>query len=196
MFHLTDKLVESIEINGISYDVDMSFDNILRLNDMLNDDQLDDVTQIFLGIQLLFSGPLNMPIEEQAEVFNQAYHVLIGAEAEKEIEYDILGNPMPGQGQSEEDVQDTLYDIKQDAEYIFASFMQDYGIDLFEQQGQMHWCKFKALLSGLSETTKFKKVLEIRQMPLPTGKGSAKHRKEVEEMKKAYELKSSKAVSE
>lgn len=193
MFHLTDKLVESVEINGISYDVDMSFDNILRITDMLNDDQLDDATQIILGIQLLFNEPLDAPIEEQAEIFNQAYTALIGIE-EKEVEYDLLGNPMPGQGEDEE--QEGIYDIKQDAEYIYASFMQDYSIDLLEQQSKMHWYKFKALLNGLSETTKFKKVIEIRQMPLPTGKGSAKHRKEVEDLKKVYELKSDKAVSE
>lgn len=192
MFKLNEKLVESLKVNGKLYKVDMSFDNILRLNDMLNDQQLDDATQILLGIQMLFDDPLETPIEEQVKIFNQAYHALIGADVETEIEYDLLGNPMPQRGEEE---QEKIYDLKQDAEYIYASFWQDYGIDLFEQQGKLHWYKFKALLGGLSETTKFRKVLEIRQMPLPSGKDSSKQRAEIEKLKKAYALKN-KAVSE
>lgn len=186
MFTLTDTLVSSIEINGQIYEVDMAFDNILRLIDMLNDAELDDITQILTGIIMLFGEPLNCPIVEQQEIFNQAYIALIGFEDEKELEYDLLGNLMPGQ---ENEQKDAIYDIHQDAEYIYASFMQDYGIDLIEQQGKLHWYQFKALLAGLSEDTKFKKVLEIRSMPLPTGRGSGKHRQEVEELKKVYALK-------
>ena len=160
MFKLSDKLVSSIEINGKTYGVDMSFDNILRLTEMLNDLELSDEMHILLGIEMLFDDPLEMPIQEEVLAFK--------------------GAP---------------YDLEQDAEYIYASFLQDYGIDLFEQQGKLHWYQFKALLAGLSETTKFKRVLEIRQMPLPTGKNSGKHRAEVEKIKKAYALKN-KAVSE
>lgn len=186
MFSLSNELVNSVEINGLLYEVDMSFDNILRLVDILNDNDLDDLTQILTGIEMLFDQPLNCSIEEQAEIFNQAYTALIGFDDEKELEYDLLGNLMPGQ---ESEQKEAMYDILQDAEYIYASFMQDYDIDLIEQQGKLHWYKFKALLAGLREDTKFKKVIEIRQMPLPTGKGSGKHRKEVEELKKVYALK-------
>lgn len=186
MFSLTDDLVSEIKINGHLHSVDMSFDNILRLIDMLNDDDLNDATQILTGIEMLFDKPLGIPIEEQAEVFNQAYIALVGFEAEKELELDIMGNPMPVQNKEDDG---PIYDMQQDAEYIYASFMQDYGMDLLEQQGKLHWYKFKALLAGLSETTKFKKVLEIRQMELPSGKGSGKQREAVKELKKAYALK-------
>lgn len=192
MFELNKELVESIEINGKIYRVDMSFDNILNLTEMLGDKDLSDEVQILLGIEMLFDDPLEMPIEEQAFVFNEAYHALIGKSAEEDLEYDLLGNPMPQQNEEEFE---QLYDLQQDAEYIYASFMQDYGIDLIEQQGILHWYKFKALLTGLSDNTKFKKVIEIRQMPVPTGKGSSKQRAEVEKLKKAYALKN-KAVSE
>lgn len=189
MFKLTDELVNQIEINGLMYDVDMSFDNILRLIDMLNDNELSDVVQIMTGIQLLFDESLDIPLQEQTEVFHQAFHALIGAKQDDEIEYDIMGNPMPNIS-SESD--EPAYDIGQDAEYIYASFMQCYGIDLFEQQGKMHYYKFRSLLAGLSEDTKFKKVIEIRQMELPSGKGSGKQRKAVEDLKRAYRLKPNK----
>ena len=193
MFKLTDQLVNTVVINGTTYDVDMSFDNVLRLIAMLNDEGLSDAEQIILGMQMLFTEPFKMPLDEQAEIFNRAYVALIGVGTEDEIEYDIAGNPMPKM--MKEDSDGPAYDFEQDAEYIYASFMQDYGIDLFEHQGKMHWYKFKALLAGLSETTKFKKVLEIRQMELPSGPKSGKQRKAVEELKKAYALKG-KAVAE
>lgn len=193
MFKLTDQLVDSIEINGKTYSVDMSYDNILRLTEMLNDPELSDEIQILLGIEMLFDDPLEMPIEEKVLAFKEAFNALVGQSQEEEVEYDIMGNPMPKV--VNEEGSEVSYDLEQDAEYIYASFLQDYGIDLFEQQGKLHWYQFKALLAGLSETTKFKRVIEIRQMPLPTGKNSGKHRAEVEKIKKAYALKN-KAVSE
>lgn len=184
MFSLTKNLVESAEINGKTYNVDMSFDNVLRLIDMLNDALLNDALQVVVGVQMLLDTELDLPIEEQVKVFNELYKQLIGTGVQKEILYDLKGNPMPIQDEDEK--KERLYDFKQDAEYIYASFMQDYGIDLIEQQGKLHWYKFKALLGGLSESTKFRKVLEIRQMPLPK---SGKQRAEVEKLKQTYALK-------
>jgi len=186
MFKLTDTLINEVEINGRMYSLDMSFDNILSLIDMLNDKELDDVTQILTGIEMLVTEPLECPIEEKAEIFFKLYDTLIDGNKEDDVEYDIEGNPMPVQSKEKEV---DIYDIAQDAEYIYASFLQDYGMDLFEQQGILHWDKFKALLVGLRDDTKFKKVLEIRQMPLPKGKGSGEQRKQIEELKKAYALK-------
>lgn len=194
MFSLTNNLIESVEINGNVYSVDMSFDNVLRLIDMLNDDLLMDALQVITGVQMLLDMQLDLPIEEQVTVFNELYKQLIGTNVQKEVLYDLKGNPMPVQLEDEENEQ--LYDFKEDAEYIYASFMQDYGIDLIEQQGKLHWYKFRALLGGLSEGTKFRKVLEIRQTPLPSGKGTSKQRAEMEKLKKAYALKNVKAVSD
>ena len=43
----------------------------------------------------------------------------------------------------------TLY-YEYDGDYIYAAFMQNYGIDLLETR--LHWHKFSALLKGLSGT--------------------------------------------
>ena len=47
-----------------------------------------------------------------------------------------------------------------DSEYIYASFMAVYGIDLFEVD--MHWHKFKALLIGLPDDSKIKQIMAER----------------------------------
>src|SRR5690606_8529568 len=89
------------------------------------------------------------------------------------------------------------YDMEKDAEYIYASFMYDYGIDLFEQQGRFHWKKFKALLADFSYRSMFKWVVAIRSMefPRPT-KYNQKERRQIIELKRAFSLDRAETVEE
>lgn len=176
-------LTNSVEIDGVTYELDLSFDNVLRLVDMLNDDELSDITQIEIGLKMLFGVDLDFKIDKKEEIFHQIFYETIGKEVEDSLPVDIEGNPMPQQKEEK------VYSIKQDAAYIYASFYQDYGIDLYEMQGKLHWEKFKALLSGLKQDTKFKEVINIRTMELPTGKGSEKQRKNIIELQEYYALK-------
>lgn len=185
MFSLAYSLVETTEIDGITYSLDLSFDNVLRLIDMLGDKELSDVVQVETGLVMLLGEELDCDIERKANIFYSLYEKVITTGAKIEQALDIKGNPMPSESSGDE----IVYSLIEDAEYIYASFMQDYGMDLFEYQGKLHWNKFQALLSGLRDDTKFKKVLEIRQMELPTGKGSEKQRKAILDAKKAYALK-------
>lgn len=181
MFSLAYPLDEKAKIGDDTYSLDMSFDNIIRLIEMLGDDELDDAVKVVTGIEMLI-GEVKFDLETQGAIFQQLFEKVISKEAVASP-VDIKGNPMP------KNKEERVYSLVEDAEYIYASFMQDYGIDLFEQQGKLHWEKFKALLGGLKADTKFKEVLQIRQMDLPTGKGSAKEKKRVQEMKDAYKLK-------
>lgn len=183
MLKLNESLPTSISVNGIEYNVDLSFDNVITINEMLNDDELDDITQILTGMELLFEKMPEGDINEIAEIFHKAYNELIGI-GKEEQEYDIKGNPMPSQ--KSKDNNGPSYDLVQDAELIFASFYQYYGIDLHEHFGKMHYYKFRALLNGLGEDTIFQKVVRIRTCDLPKG---AKEREEMTKLKKLYALK-------
>lgn len=175
-------LTETVEIDGKTYKLNLSFDNVLRLIDMLNDKQLDDITQIETGLYMLLGVDIDYPIDKKEEIFYQIFYETIGKEIEENIPVDLEGNPMPQQKEEK------IYSIKQDAPYIYASFYQDYGIDLFESQGKLHWEKFKALLAGLRPDTKFKEIVNIRTMELPIGKGTEKQRKQIKELKEYYRL--------
>lgn len=186
MLDLSIQLDDTVKIDGEKYDVDMSYDNILRLLDMLNDKALTDVEQIVVGLHMLLDTQLDLPLKKQEAVFYEVFTQMIGKGKEADAPVDIEGNPMPAQGQPKSE---RVYSIKQDANYIYASFMQDYGIDLIDAQGELHWYKFQALLEGLRKDTKFKEVIEIRTMELPTGKNTGKQRDAMKKAKKAYELK-------
>jgi len=181
---LFDKLPDSIQVNGKEYAVNMAFDNILHILEMLKDDRLSDGVKVLTGLNMLFEELPDLPFEELIVVWGEAFNALLGQE--QEIEYDLKGNPMPKRSKEEKK---KVFDFSQDSDYIFSSFMQDYGINLFKEQGELHWYEFNSLLNGLSENTKLRKVIEIRQAPFPKGSENAKKREELRKLKKIYELK-------
>lgn len=184
MLQLAYPIDDTVTIDGQEYELDMSFDNVLRLIDLLNDEELNDITQIEVGLQMLLGIELDYDILEKEKIFYELFKSTIGKEAEENQPVDLAGNPMPSNEKDEK-----TYCLKQDADYVYASFMSDYGIDLIEQQGQLHWSKFKALLSGLTDGSKFLRVIEIRTMELPTGKGSQKQKEQIKKLKAQYALK-------
>lgn len=82
-----------------------------------------------------------------------------------------------------------VLDFELDGEYIYASFLQDYGMDLIREQGRLHWKKFIWLFQGLSEGTKIKEVMRIRGMEEPKpNKYNQKEIQMIRELKSYYAL--------
>ncbi|MBP1561886.1 MAG: hypothetical protein J6C96_11695 [Oscillospiraceae bacterium] len=52
------------------------------------------------------------------------------------------------------------YDYGEDADYIYAAFMQQYGDNLIT--ADMHWWEFRAKFMGLTEDTEFVKIMQYR----------------------------------
>lgn len=176
-----------IEINGKVYPVDMSYDNIIRLFDLLEDKTIEELHKVFIGMKMLLD--CNVLKEDETcdlETFIAAFVTIktefIIDKGNGEPLVDLQGNPMP-QPKSKE-----LYSLNHDADYIYASFVQAYGIDLIEVQGELDWRKFNALLQGLPSDTRFKEVVDIRQRPFATGKGSQKENKNLRDLKNMYAL--------
>lgn len=53
-----------------------------------------------------------------------------------------------------------LFDFEKDFGYIYASFLSEYGIDLFDVD--LHWHKFLYLLRALGDESVFKKIIGYR----------------------------------
>lgn len=115
MLSLAYSLTDTVEIDGKEYEIDLSFDNVLRLIDMLNDEELDDIVQIETGLYMLLGIDLDYDIEQKEKIFYEIFKSTIDSEEEKQ-KLDIEGNPMPNVENKEEKV----FSLKQDADYIFA----------------------------------------------------------------------------
>ncbi|GGP16225.1 Gp15 family bacteriophage protein [Oceanobacillus neutriphilus] len=176
---LNDPLVTSFTFNDVEYELDMSFDNILDVFDQMSDENLRVYEKISIGLQLLLDNQeLPASWQERIDLWNYIYDNFILFEEKEPITYDRKGNPMPLPKDEEDDKRHI--DLEQDAEYIYASFLQAYNINLYEKQGSMHWHEFKALLNGLPSNTIMQGIIQIRAWK-PSKHDTPKH---IEDMKK------------
>ncbi|EKZ1454351.1 bacteriophage Gp15 family protein [Listeria monocytogenes] len=188
------------EYEGKEYKLDLAFDNVLRVIDLTEDNSLSDVFRANLAIDVLFADDMPWPrsneedeyanIEEKSLVLIDIFTNYIVKENDDGLLYDIDGNKMPSATNNNDDAEEIAsYSLTQDADYINASFLQDYNIDLLDSRGKMHWYKFRALLESLRDDTTIKTIIGIRQAELPSGKGTEKERNELIKLKNRYKLK-------
>lgn len=178
MFLLTNTFDGKFEYEGETYHVDMSFDNILRLFDLFEDDFFTIYEKIPIALEMLIVeyDKLELDLLEANELYNYLLKEFLWLEDEE------------GEGKK-------VLDFRKDAGVIYASFMAEYGMDLFEQKGRLHWHKFSELLSGLSDESAFKKVVGYRMMEIPSSKTASKeYRKHIREMKKIHSIEEEKTT--
>ena len=160
---LCDPLPDSVEVDGKTYKLTPAFDNVLQMFEQTEGDLTDYEKAEIMLYYLTDNAPLD------ARILTAACDALF---------------PKP-KGEAAQ----KAFDFVQDAELIYAAFWQTYGIDLIEQQGKLHWCKFFALFQGLPENTRFREVVAIRLRPLPEPtKHNAKERQQLLKAKQAVAL--------
>lgn len=152
MLSLTEELTQSIAYQGHEYPIDLSYDNVLRFYQLLDDADFDESEKVIAAFHIFFDEEVPDDPEFLMNVVK-----LLG----DYVSSNPYGNDTEGQ---QGDIAPVRYfSFQQDAEAIYASFMDQYGIDLIEQQGKLHWDKFKALLDGLGPETRFRRIISIRQ---------------------------------
>lgn len=189
MLDLSRKLTDTLVIDDEEFPLNLSFDNVLRLFEMWRDEDVPEFVKPHFGIRILTGETLeDFTVEEMSEVFNEVFeeHISLSTVEDNHVEYDLAGNPMKTTASNGKQEQ-APYDIRYDGDYIYASFLQAYGIDLFDVQGKLHWKKFNALLSGLPEGTKFMEVIKIRKWKPQKG-DSTEYKEEMRKLQKDYAL--------
>lgn len=124
--------IKKIQIEDIIYEANVDFRNVIRCNEIAQDDTIGDFERV-LGIICTMFGEkaLNNPNHYEKLLKWALNYLSCGKEIESTNE--------------EPDM-----DYVEDMEYIEASFMSDYKIDL-ENTG-MDWQKFNKLMNGLSNS--------------------------------------------
>jgi len=178
------KLNDEIDIEGTVYTVNASFDVILKVIELLQDERIHPGKKPTVALQLLIGDTLaEYDFESRLTIMKE---ILSGyVQFEDDVQYDRLGNPVPKAAQEERS--GAQYSYTEDADYIYAAFMQAYGIDLIDQQGKLHWAKFKALLNGLPNDTTFSNILQIRGWSPSQEK--EKHTQRMHRLQRQFKLK-------
>lgn len=164
---------EYIEVDGIKYKINTDFRIALKCNAITQDDSINDLERTMAIIYLLFGEEALKQVDKYDKFTELAKkYLLCGQELEDTKE--------------EPDM-----DFEQDMDYIEASFMSDYHIDL--STTQMHWWKFYNLISGLSNSEMgncciLNRIRNIRTMDVKDIK-DAKEKKQIMDAKKHFALK-------
>lgn len=127
-------------VDGRFYPLDLDFRNVLRMMEILGNDDLMPDARNYLALKCFTKHPKNVD------------KVLAAAK-------EILFDARPGTGER-------LTSFEQDAGLIRAAFRQVYGINLFT--AKLHWLEFTELLHNLPDGNRYEEVLGIRARPLPS----------------------------
>lgn len=123
---------EYVEVNGHKYKINTDFRYAIKCNEIAMDKSIGDFERM-LGILITLFG-------ENAIDYQEDYEGLLKL-AKK---YLSCGKEL------EEPEGEPDMDYVEDMDYIEASFMSDYHIDLTNTQ--LHWWKFTNLINGLSNS--------------------------------------------
>jgi hypothetical protein len=183
MFSLTAMFDDEFEYQGTVIRLNLAFDNVLRVFELLDDGAFYDWEKIDIALEILvenYEDIADLSITEKIEMYAYIFKEFLDIDLAKAGENGIVKK---------------TFDFKKDAGLIYASFLSAYGMDLFEQQGKLHWQKFIQLLMNLNKDTVFKEVVGIRQMKVPPpNKYNKEYREYVLKMKQLYRLEDETAI--
>lgn len=154
IYSLSQSCPRSIEVGGICYTLNLSFDRVLSAFEILSKNELDDIDLFDIIFDWLVVAPKVRKLAARAEVVKEIFDKLINFD------------------KNTSDTEAETISFVQDAPYIYAAFRQAYGIDLFKEQGKLQWWEFMALLSAIPSDTRLCDIIDIRTRKIPayTGK--------------------------
>ena len=164
MMNLARKRQPVLEVGEVIFPLDITFDKVLKIFELWQDETVASVIKAYVALEMLSGVNLSslLTVQESFEAYRLVFDTYIASASEEElIEVDMEGNPLPQSFQTG-GKRKRLYSLVYDSDYIFAGFMQAYGIDLIEEQGKLPWDKFLALLKGLPESTQLSNIMRIR----------------------------------
>lgn len=121
------KLPSTVEVGGNLYQVNPSFDCVLKVLALLNDSLFPVETRIKRSLEMFYIDKVEL---------NQSF-------VDAMLDF-ISDGEKGGKGKG-------TIDFEKDCNFIFSHFYRLYGIDLSEDK--IHWYKFKALIADLGKDT-------------------------------------------
>ncbi|HEP1531951.1 TPA: bacteriophage Gp15 family protein [Streptococcus pyogenes] len=181
---LNDRLIDSFEFRGKTYPINLSFNRVLDVFDVIKDTFLNEFEKCLICIDILLDRD-DLPLELSLELWIYIKEHFIDKERKQKPQLDIKGNPMPTLEKPEEHKK--IIDFTADASYIYASFRQAYQINLFKEHDRLHWMEFTTLLDALPDNSIMQRIIAIRQWE-DDGKGDKEHRNNMRKLKAKYSL--------
>lgn len=139
---LWEKLPSGVNVNGKFYRMNFDFRNVIKMMEILGDDDLMPQAREYNALKCLMKHPRNVRL------------VLLAVK-----------NLLFGKPTSQAEDKQKITDFTQDAPLIRAAFKQAYNIDLYRDK--LHWIEFRELLNAIPGGNRYSEVIGIRVRPLP-----------------------------
>lgn len=168
---LIDLLPTRVEIEGIEYEINSDFRTSMLFELLMMDDEIDDKNKIIQSLELFYQvlpSNIDLAIEKMLWFYRCGKEIIVKKGTAK--------------GKSSTNI----YDFDYDDDYIYAAFLDQYGVDL-QDIDYLHWWKFKAMFKSLKEDNEIVKIMSYRAMDLSNIKDK-EQKKFYQEMKKLYEI--------
>lgn len=162
---LTDKAPLHVPVGGVFVPIETDFRRGIRCDLLLRDGTLSDRARLW-GVLCLFyerqSIPTDIPAAMRAIIW-----FLRGGESERHT-HRALSHAAEGGAP----VNKRLFDYQIDSKYIYAAFLDQYGIDL-QDIDYLHWWKFRAMFAGLRGDHELMRIMGYRAVNLSAIKNAA-----------------------
>lgn len=145
---ITDALPCSVEYGGVKFAVNTDF-------------------RLWLGFENLMTGKRFTP--ENLAVFLSRCYLKLPPDINTAVQLAVgfyvgAKEDAAPHKTGKEESKKRVYDFDYDADYIYAAFLSQYGVDLTTVM--LHWYQFKALFSALSEDCKIVQIMQYRRAVL------------------------------
>ena len=147
---LIDLVPKTITIDNKEYEINSDFRTSILFELLMQDKSIKDNDKIYLALELYYP---NIPDDINSSIEKMLWFYRCGK--------DLITSKRKGKGKS--DIK--IYSFEYDDDYIYAAFMDQYGIDLQDIK-YLHWWKFKAMFKSLKEDTEIVKIMRYRSMDL------------------------------
>lgn len=169
---LTEKLDEELIYNNKKIKLTLWFNRVLKAFELLEDEDYEDYEKVEILFKMFCKTTSNFNIQDKEKIIKIIFDNYITQDKKKRQEK-----------------QELVLSFKYDANYVYASFMHQYKIDLEEQIDCLRWEKFITLFQGLHKDTIIKQIMNIRSMEIPKpDKHNAKQRAEIIKLKNENSL--------
>lgn len=167
MNFLTERLPDSINVQGVEYPIQTDFRTILRYSAQMDTIEEDNLTEIISCMKIVIYRDFPDDISSAISALN--WFIKCGREEKR----NRPSNKLLGVNSNQP------FDFFIDGELIWSAFRRNdvYGIDLLEVP-HLHWWKFIAMLDDLPEDTRLHRIMDYRTIDT-TNKNLSKEMRDI-----------------
>ncbi len=166
---LTEPVPETVNIGGVEVPIHWDFRVSIRFEELMDED-IPDEEKAQRALELYYP---HIPEDRDAAVDRILWFYSGGEEPEE------ANN---GSGQPVE----RIYSYTHDGAFIYAAFLDQYGIDL-QETDHLHWWKFRAMFAGLKSDNRIVEIMGYREIEI-TPQMSKEQKQYYRKMKKLFAL--------